>query len=219
MNRLVHVLLNGSKTLIVGLSLVALPWLGSIYLCSGATDNDPAADCSLLPNPEQSKASPPHLLPVGDSARCMLVGDAKPQPILAAEFSAQQTDDSPSPKTEQNDLADGPVLTDPVQAEKSQSAFIPPSGIVAEKISTFQLLMLLLRYGRPRKCPSLKNRRNHRLHKIHLLAMLLLTSVWQYNRQTNRFNCQTNMINCQIKKIKFLIKKNIYPIHLLSWRS
>jgi tetratricopeptide (TPR) repeat protein len=133
MNRLVPVLLNGSKTLIVGLSLVFLPWLGSMYLCSRTSGNDPAANVSQFSNPAQTKAMPPHLLPEGNLAQCMLKGDSQPQPILAAEFSAPQTAHSSAKKTEQNDPADGPVLADPAQKDKSESVCISPSGIVADE--------------------------------------------------------------------------------------
>jgi tetratricopeptide (TPR) repeat protein len=125
MNRFKQVVLNGSKALIVGLSLAVMPWLGSLYLCSGTPDRELEVNSFLTLNQSLTKASQPHLLPVGGSVRCLLTSDSQDQPILSADFPEEQSDSI--------DLSnDGPMLTDPVQAEKSQSAYIPYSGIVAE---------------------------------------------------------------------------------------
>jgi tetratricopeptide (TPR) repeat protein len=116
MNRFVQVVLNRSKTLIVGLLLVALPWLGSIYFCPRIQENAPAAN-----------SSPPNLLPREDLARCLLVSDKQNQPILTGVRPALQTDPDNSAK--------GPQLTAPEQVEKPQLASISPSCIVAEDFS------------------------------------------------------------------------------------
>ncbi|MGA2062209.1 MAG: hypothetical protein ABSG67_17130 [Thermoguttaceae bacterium] len=113
MNRFVQVVLSRSKTFVVGLLLVALPWLGSIYFCPRTPGNDPAAN-----------SSPPNLLPAGDSARCMLTSDTQTQPILTAVRPALQTDP--------DDSTNGPKLAAPEQVEKPQLASISPSCIVAE---------------------------------------------------------------------------------------
>jgi Flp pilus assembly protein TadD len=114
MNRFVQVVLSRSKTLIVGLLLVALPWLGSIYFCPRTAENAPAAN-----------SSPPNLLPAGNSARCLLISDTQTQPILTAVRPALQTDP--------DDSSNGPKLTGPEQVEKPQLASISPSCIVAEE--------------------------------------------------------------------------------------
>lgn len=114
MSRFVQVVLSRSKTLIVGLLLVALPWLGSIYFCPRTPENAPAAN-----------SSPPNLLPAENSARCLLTSDTQTQPILAAVCPALQTDP--------DDSSNGPKLTDPEQAAKPQLASISPSCIVAEE--------------------------------------------------------------------------------------
>jgi tetratricopeptide (TPR) repeat protein len=114
MNRFVRVVLSGAKTLIIGLLLVALPWLGSKYFCP-----------RTLPSETAANVSPPNLLPAGDSAGCLLVSDTQNQPILTGVRPALQTD--------ADDSADGPKLTDPVQAARPQLASISPSCIVAEE--------------------------------------------------------------------------------------
>ncbi len=122
MNRFVRVLLSGSKTLIVGLLLVALPWLGSIYFCSRTPENEPSAN-----------SSPPNLLPEGDSARCLFVSDTQTQQNSTVERPDRQTADPISGPADSDASADGPKLSDPVQAEKTKLASIFPSGIVVEE--------------------------------------------------------------------------------------
>jgi len=125
MNRFVRVLLNGSKTLIIGVSLIVLPWLGSIYFCSRIPDAESGPNPSFPANSARAKSSSPHLLPASDAVRCLLTDDSRPQPILAADFPARQTNTG--------DSSDGTALADAVQAEKAQSAYIPPTGVVAEE--------------------------------------------------------------------------------------
>jgi tetratricopeptide (TPR) repeat protein len=133
MNRFVRIVLNGSNKLIVGLLLVALPWLGSIYFCPRTPDNEPSANSSPSSNPARAKASQPHLLPAGDSARCLLTNDTQAQPNLAAECPARQTTDSLARQTDPNDSADGTISADSAEAEKSELASIPPSGLIAKE--------------------------------------------------------------------------------------
>jgi tetratricopeptide (TPR) repeat protein len=114
MNRFVQVVLSRSKTLFVGLLLVALPWLGSIYFCPRTPENASAAN-----------SSPPNLLPAGDSAHCLLTSDTQTQPNLTAVRPALQTDT--------DDSSNGPKLTNPEQAAKPQLASISPSCIVPEE--------------------------------------------------------------------------------------
>ncbi|MGD0383931.1 MAG: tetratricopeptide repeat protein [Thermoguttaceae bacterium] len=133
MNRFVRIVLNGSNKVIVGLVLIALPWLGSIYFCSWTPDNELGANSSPSSNPARAKASQPHLLPAGDSARCLLANDTQAQPNLAAACPARQTTDSLARQTDPNDPADGAILADSAEAEKSELASIPPSGLIAKE--------------------------------------------------------------------------------------
>ncbi|MGD0517233.1 MAG: hypothetical protein ABSA26_06820 [Thermoguttaceae bacterium] len=87
MNRFVRIVLNGSNKFIVGLVLVALPWLGSIYSCSRTPDNELGANSTPSSNSARAKASQPHLLPAGNSARCLPASDVQVQPSSAAEKS------------------------------------------------------------------------------------------------------------------------------------
>ncbi|MGA2796357.1 MAG: hypothetical protein ABSE63_02135 [Thermoguttaceae bacterium] len=114
MNRFVRIVLSRSKTLIVGLLLVALPWLGSVYFCPRTPEYARAANSSR-----------PNLLPAGDAARCLLTSGTQTQPILTVVHSALQTDP--------DDPADGPKLTAPQQVEKPPLATISPPCIVAEE--------------------------------------------------------------------------------------
>jgi tetratricopeptide (TPR) repeat protein len=111
MNRFVQVLLSGSKTLIVGLLLVALPWLGYIYFCQRTMENQPAAN-----------STPPNLLPARDTAHCLLISDTETQPTLTAVRPALQN--------EAVDSSNGPKLADPAPVDKPILASISPSCIV-----------------------------------------------------------------------------------------
>ena len=132
MNRFVRIMLNGSNKLIIGLVLIALPWLGSIYFCSRTPDNELGANSSPSSNPARAKAPEPHLLPAGDSARCLPTNDTQAQPNLAAECPAWQTTNSLARQTNPNDSADGAILADSAEAEKSELVPILPSGLIAK---------------------------------------------------------------------------------------
>ncbi len=123
MNWFVHVLPNALKTLVIGLSLAAVPYLASLYYCS--SDPRPTENTPLSPAADTAASSPPNVLPAPDAACRLQTGDSQSKPILAAGF--------PAPQSEALDAAPGPELADPQQADNTQQAYIPPVGIILEE--------------------------------------------------------------------------------------
>ncbi len=124
MNRLVHVLANWTRVLIIGASLAILPWLGSMYFCSQSSDLKPMSHKSIPPNAARIESSQPRLLPGSDSVHNLLCGDSQPRTILPADY--------PTPQTSARDSAVGPDLAEPGQSDKSKPEYISPSDIVSE---------------------------------------------------------------------------------------
>jgi tetratricopeptide (TPR) repeat protein len=122
MNRIIHYSLNGSKTWIIAISLVILPWLGSIYFCSRTPSYDPLNNRTPPTKVAFAKELPPDLLPDADSVRCLLAGDS---PSISAS-------DGPLYRTNQDYVADGPVLAEPMKADKTGSLNISQYRIAAE---------------------------------------------------------------------------------------
>jgi tetratricopeptide (TPR) repeat protein len=124
MNRFVPYLLQKAKTLILGVCLAVLPWLGLIYICGNATPPRPKASADTSRHLVGARSSPPNLFPSDDPDHCLPISSIQSEPIKSVGFPTQQS--------AEGNLDAGPILTGPAQIEKSQSAHILPSGIIDE---------------------------------------------------------------------------------------
>jgi tetratricopeptide (TPR) repeat protein len=122
MNRLVPTLLNGARTVTVMLLLVVVPWIGSIYLCTRAPENESLAN-----------SAPPNLLPEADSAHCLLTAGTQIQSSADAEQTDRQTTACRSAAAHTEESADGPKLAGPAQAEKPKTEYASPSGTIIDE--------------------------------------------------------------------------------------